>query len=87
MNGKVVDEEQSGIEGVNIVTDRNEGTSTDQSGRFSLVVAPGTNITLTFSHISYATESRVVSAGPSENLLLNIQLTLKSELRQEVEIR
>ena len=87
ISGKIVDQEQRGIEGVNVVTDRNQGTSTDESGRFSLSVAPRDNIRLTISHISYNTVTRVVSAGPSDNLLLNIQLELKSELLQEVEIQ
>ena len=86
ISGKIVDQEQRGIEGVNIVTERNEGTSTDQSGRFSLAVSPGTDIRLTISHVSYVQVTRQVSAGPSENLLMNVQLELRSEQLQEVEI-
>ena len=86
ISGKIVDQNQQGIENANILTNRNEGASTDQNGRFSLTVVPGTNIQLTISHVSYKTETREVSVNAADNLLLNIQLQLKSELLQEVEV-
>jgi hypothetical protein len=86
ISGKIVDENLLGIENANVITERNEGTSTDNEGRFSLAIAPGANIKVTISHVSYQTVSRSITVGPSENLLLNITLALKSELLDEVEI-
>ncbi len=87
ISGKIVDTNQKAIEGVNIVTNGQEGTSTNESGRFSLTVRPRDDIRLTISHVSYRTINRTVSLEPSENLLLNLTLELKSAQLQEIEIR
>lgn len=87
ISGRITDEDQVGIEGVNIVTNHNQGTNTDQNGRYSLVVTPGPGIELTISHVSYNTISRKLSISPSESILLNLRMELKSRVLQEVEVR
>jgi len=85
--GKITDENQIGIAGVNIASNTGEGTYTDSLGRYLLVVTPDTAIVLTISHISYQTITRKISLAPFDNLLLNIRLVPKSTLLEEVEVQ
>ena len=87
VSGKIVDQNEDPIEGANIISDSDQGTSTDQLGRFSLALESGSEITLTISHVSYQTITRVVSLEPSGNLLLNLQLQLKSTVLDQVEVQ
>ena len=85
--GKIVNSEDTGILGVNIVTDVGRATSTDSTGRFSLTLPADDEVTITFSHVSYQTTSRTVRLGPAENLLLNLRLQLRAEILDEVQVQ
>jgi len=86
ISGKITDQNRQGIAGVNIITDRGTGTVSDSLGRFSLTVPPNLPIQLTVSHIGYRTIRRMLSLRPSDNLLLNLQMTAEAQLLEEVEI-
>jgi len=87
ISGKITDENQIGIAGVNVVSNTGSGTSTDSLGRFSLVTVPDSAIVLVISHISYQTLVRKISIASSENLLLNLSMVPKSTVLNEVEIK
>jgi hypothetical protein len=87
ISGKIVDENQQGIGGVNILTERGIGTNTDSLGRFSITVPPNVPINLVITHVGYRTIRRMVSLAPSNNLLLNLQMSSESLMLQEIEIQ
>ncbi len=62
--------------GVNIVVGTEEGTTTNQIGRFELNVAPGTPLTIT--HIGYETVK--VTAGVDMNILLKKTILMGEEV-------
>ena len=86
INGKILDSDQQGIEGVNIVTNINRSTTTDSTGRFSLSIPSQTEVTITFSHVSYQTRTREVLLQPGENLLLNLELETDATVLDQVEV-
>jgi hypothetical protein len=87
INGKILNPEGIAIEGANIRTNYDRGTSTDINGRFSLVIPARVNVTITVSHVGYETISRVVSLGPTENLLLNLRLQPRSTVLDEIKVQ
>ncbi|GJM30140.1 MAG: TonB-dependent receptor [Cyclobacteriaceae bacterium] len=87
ISGKIVDDAQRGIQGVNVITGRGTGTNTDSLGHFVITVPPNVPINLTISHVGYQTIRRIFSLGPSGSLQLNLQMTSESQLMEEIEIR
>ena len=85
--GTVKDKEtQAGIPFCQImVGGKNEGTYTDESGRFSLTTEWATGTTLSFSNIGYRPAERIISNPSTDSL--RIELTKKYNTLKEVVVK
>ncbi len=75
INGKVVDENNQPLAGVNIIIQNtNRGTSTKADGRFTFQDVSVGNKTLVFSYIGFKKLTESVSVEPGQTTELNIEL-------------
>lgn len=76
ITGKVIDSNGEALFGVNISTDRLEGTVSDFEGNYTLILAPGT-FTLKISSIGFKMQELELTIAENESLVYDI--TLKEE--------
>lgn len=81
ISGKVIGKNGEPLFGVNVSTDRMEGTVTDFDGNYTLVLAPGT-FTLKLSSIGYLMQQHDLSILENQKLTLNYTL-VEEELEVE----
>jgi hypothetical protein len=76
----VVDTSEIPIEGANIIVleDPNIGTSTNEYGRYDLLIPHNKDITVEVSCIGYATQTYTMNIGSGKRKLLNVALTQTS---------
>ena len=68
---------------VNISANRLRGTITGEAGEFSLELDPGTYV-LEFYYMGYEKASRIIALKEGEHLMLEIELTLSTNMLDEV---
>lgn len=87
VSGKVVDENQKPLVGVNIYdTFHKIGTTTDVNGQYQIKYKNALNCKLEFKFIGYKTETRILNFFPKNRLTLNISLKPDVLKMQQVEI-
>lgn len=74
------------IEGV-AITYLNTGTTSDENGEYLLKIPANTEITLTFSHISYTAFYKIIKLQKNKTLLFSPILEAKTEVIQEVIVK
>lgn len=78
VKGRVTDKNNKPIEGV-AITFGKKGTTTDKTGFYSLKVPEYTRVTLTFSHVAYATITKRVSVLHNRTVIFSPKMQLKTE--------
>lgn len=73
IQGKITDEKGEALFGVNVITDKMEGTSTDFDGNYSLNVKAGA-FTLELSAIGYEIQEHKLNIADGQKIYLNYQL-------------
>ena len=75
ISGKVVDENDKPLFHVNIsILGKDKGTSTNDSGNFTIAVTPGRPLALVFSYTGYKTAQRNFNLAEGENEIVTVQL-------------
>jgi hypothetical protein len=74
------------IEGV-AITYLDTGTTSDENGEYTLKIPANTEITITFSHISYNTFDKIVKLQKNKILQFSPILELKTEVIEEVIVK
>ena len=74
------------IEGV-AITYLNTGTTSDENGEYILKIPANKEITLTFSHISYATFDKIIKLQKNKTIQFSPTLEPKIEVIQEVIVK
>lgn len=86
IKGKVMDSEGNGIENVS-VTYLNSGTTTNETGEYSLSIPSEIKIEINFRHISYEKYSKNVRISNGKTLQFSPKLKIKMEDIDEVIIK
>ena len=88
VSGKVVDENERPIFNVNVrILGRETGTSTNDSGRFTISVTPGRPHALVFSYTGYKTVQRNFNLSEGENEVITVQLQTQQNVLQGVVVK
>jgi carboxypeptidase-like protein/TonB-dependent receptor-like protein len=85
VQGVVLDESQKPVQDVN-VNAGNTSTVTDKNGYYLLNIPAGTEVTLTFTHVTLKKASTKVELKPNENFEFNPVLKINEEQLSEVVI-
>ena len=87
LSGKITDPDQKPLSSVNIsLAGTNLGTSSENNGQYRLEVPAETDLTITFSMLSYETQVVIVNLDPGEEHELNITLIATLEELREVQV-
>ncbi|HMP92935.1 MAG TPA: TonB-dependent receptor, partial [Phnomibacter sp.] len=85
ISGKVENERGQPMSGVNItILGRQEGTTTNDSGRFSIPVKPNRSLALVFTYQGYQTQQRNFLLNANEEEQVYLRLMLGASTLQEV---
>ena len=86
IKGTVKDEKGKPVENVS-VTYNQQGTTTDNNGKYELSIPANIEITITFSHIAYTTLTKKVKVPKNRNLFFSPKLKIKIEEIETVTIK
>jgi len=86
LKGTVKNNKNEPIEGVSI-TFKKLGTTTDENGRYQLRIPLQEEIRLEFSHVSYRTQTRKVSAKSRNGIRLSVILISNTEQLEEIIVK
>lgn len=88
ISGKVVDENEKPLFHVSVsILGRQGGTTTNDSGRFSITVTAGRPLALVFSYTGYKSEQRNFNLLQGENEVVTIQLQAQQNVLQGVTVK
>ncbi|RCS27081.1 TonB-dependent receptor [Polaribacter sp. WD7] len=86
LKGSVKNKNNEPIEGVSI-SYKQSGTTSDENGRYQLRIPFKEEISLKFSHISYRTTTRNITAKSRNGIRLSVTLISKTEELEEIIVR
>jgi hypothetical protein len=86
VKGVLKTSDKTPVEGV-AITYLNTGTTSDEKGEYVLKIPANTEITITFSHISYNTFDKIVKLQKNKALLFSPVLEPKTEVIDEIIVK
>lgn len=88
ISGKVVDENEKPLFHVNIsILGKEKGTTTNDSGKFSITVTPGRPLALVFSYSGYKNVQRNFNLLEGENEIITVQLQSQQNVLEGVTVK
>ncbi|MCW3106512.1 MAG: TonB-dependent receptor [Segetibacter sp.] len=88
VSGKVVDENEKPVFHVNVsILGKEKGTTTNDSGRFSITVTAGRPLALVFSYTGYKTVQRNFNLLEGENEIITVQLQSQQNVLEGVTVK
>ncbi len=86
IKGVVKNKKGNPIEGVTISFGQ-KGTSTNSKGEYQLQIPSGTNVNITFSHISHTTINKRIRVGRNRTVFFSPKMIVKTEAIDTVEVK
>lgn len=86
VNGSVLDENGEALFGATVMLAEGKGTTTDFDGKYSFTEVSNGTYELKISYVGYGSQSKTITVGGQENLLVDFVLSPEAEKLQAVEI-
>lgn len=88
ISGKVIDENEKPLFHVNVsILGKEKGTTTNDSGRFTVTVTSGRPLALVFTYTGYKSEQRNFNLSEGENEFVTIQMQSQQAVLENVTVK